>query len=135
MAPQPSAGIDASDTSAFSISADTLIGAEFADGMILDDYIRVVGMPTGGAVRVSLGLVSNFADVHRFVCFAREFLDQCRREDEQVRGLPGAQLCRHGADRAEGASLRKRSREAVTRAHSQVSGSDAGSLDRPRAPG
>ena len=60
---------------AFSISKDTLIGAEFGDGMILDDYIRVVGMPTGGAVRVSLGLVSNFADVHRFVRFAHEFLD------------------------------------------------------------
>ena len=40
---------------AFSISKDTLIGAEFDDGMILDDYIRQVGMPTGGAVRVSLG--------------------------------------------------------------------------------
>ena len=47
--------------------SDTLIGAEFADGMILDDYIRLVGMPTGGAVRVSLGLATNFADVHRFM--------------------------------------------------------------------
>ena len=52
---------------AFSISKDTLIGAEFAEGMILDDYIKLVGMPTGGAVRVSLGLVTNFADVHRFL--------------------------------------------------------------------
>lgn len=60
---------------AFSISRDTLIGAEFADGMILDDYIRLVGMPTGGAVRVSLGLATNFADVHRFMRFATEFLD------------------------------------------------------------
>ena len=60
---------------AFSISKDTLIGAEFAEGMILDDYIRLVGMPTGGAVRVSLGLATNFADVYRFVDFATEFLD------------------------------------------------------------
>ena len=60
---------------AFSISKDTLIGAEFAEGMILDDYIRLVGMPTGGAVRVSLGLATNFADVYRFVSFATEFLD------------------------------------------------------------
>jgi selenocysteine lyase/cysteine desulfurase len=60
---------------AFSLSRDTLIGAEFTDGMILDDYIRLVGMPTGGAVRVSLGLVTNFADVHRFVAFAAEFRD------------------------------------------------------------
>ena len=60
---------------AFSISKDTLIGAEFADGMILDDYIRLVGMPTGGAVRVSLGLVTNFADVYRFMHFASTFRD------------------------------------------------------------
>ncbi len=43
--------------------------------MILDDYIRLVGMPTGGAVRVSLGLATNFADVYRFMRFATEFLD------------------------------------------------------------
>ena len=43
--------------------------------MILDDYIRLVGMPTGGAVRVSLGLATNFADVHRFMDFATEFRD------------------------------------------------------------
>ncbi len=60
---------------AFSISKDTLIGAEFAEGMILDDYIRLVGMPTGGAVRVSLGLATNFADVYRFMAFATEFCD------------------------------------------------------------
>jgi len=60
---------------AFSISKETLIGAEFADGMSLDDYIRLVGMPTGGAVRASLGLATNFADVHRFMSFAREFCD------------------------------------------------------------
>jgi molybdenum cofactor sulfurtransferase len=60
---------------AFSISRDTLIGAEFADGMILDDYLRKVGMPTGGAVRVSLGVATNFRDVYRFMGFAEEFLD------------------------------------------------------------
>jgi molybdenum cofactor sulfurtransferase len=60
---------------AFSISRDTLIGAEFDDGMILDDYIRRVGMPTGGAVRVSLGFPTNFADVYRFMRFATEFRD------------------------------------------------------------
>ena len=42
---------------------------------------RLVGMPTGGAVRVSLGLASNFADVYRFMAFATEFADltTCRR--------------------------------------------------------
>lgn len=60
---------------AFSLSSDTLIGAEFDEGMILDDYIKVIGMPTGGAVRVSLGLATNFADVHRFMHFGTEFRD------------------------------------------------------------
>jgi selenocysteine lyase/cysteine desulfurase len=60
---------------AFSISPDKLIGAGFADGMILDDYIRLVGMPTGGAVRVSLGLVTNAADIDRFLAFTHEFRD------------------------------------------------------------
>jgi molybdenum cofactor sulfurtransferase len=60
---------------AFSISPDTLIGAEFTEGMILDDYIRLVGLPTGGAVRVSLGLATNFADVYRFLSFAKSFRD------------------------------------------------------------
>jgi len=32
-------------------------------------------MQSGGAVRVSLGLVTNFADVYRLVQFARTLLD------------------------------------------------------------
>jgi molybdenum cofactor sulfurtransferase len=60
---------------AFSLSRDTLIGAEFDEGMILDDYIRLIGMPTGGAIRASLGLATNFADVYRFMAFAAEFRD------------------------------------------------------------
>jgi selenocysteine lyase/cysteine desulfurase len=60
---------------AFAISEESLIGAEFADGMILDDYISAVGMPTGGAVRASLGLATNFADVYRFMWFATQFCD------------------------------------------------------------
>jgi hypothetical protein len=32
-------------------------------------------MPTGGAVRVSLGIASNFADVERFIEFAAAFAD------------------------------------------------------------
>jgi selenocysteine lyase/cysteine desulfurase len=60
---------------AFSVTKDTLIGAEFSEGMILDDYLRITGMPTGGAIRVSLGLAANFADVHRFMSFAETFRD------------------------------------------------------------
>jgi selenocysteine lyase/cysteine desulfurase len=74
---------------AFSISKDTLIGAEFAEGMILDDYIRLIGMPTGGAVRVSLGIATNFADVYRFMHFATEFRDVTSVPD----GLPPRMAC------------------------------------------
>jgi molybdenum cofactor sulfurtransferase len=74
---------------AFSLSKDTLIGAEFDDGMILDDYIERIGMPTGGAVRVSLGLATNFADVYRFMRFATEFRDVTEVPD----GLPPRIAC------------------------------------------
>ncbi|HZE03877.1 MAG TPA: aminotransferase class V-fold PLP-dependent enzyme, partial [Solirubrobacteraceae bacterium] len=52
---------------AFTISRETLLGGEFGEGMVLEDYIDEIGLPSGGAIRVSLGLVSNFADVRRFV--------------------------------------------------------------------
>ena len=60
---------------AFTISRQTLLGGEFGDGMTLDDYISVIGLPSGGAIRASLGLASNFADVHQFAQFASEFID------------------------------------------------------------
>ena len=59
---------------AFSITEE-MLAEEFEDGMILDDYIARVGLPTGGAVRASLGLATNFADVYRFMAFATEFCD------------------------------------------------------------
>jgi selenocysteine lyase/cysteine desulfurase len=74
---------------AFSISSDTLIDAEFGDTMILDDYLRLIGMPTGGAVRVSLGLATNFADVYRFMDFATEF----REVGEVPSDLPPRLAC------------------------------------------
>ena len=43
--------------------------------MSMDDYIERVGLPSGGAVRVSLGLASNVADVYRFMALAAEFAD------------------------------------------------------------
>jgi selenocysteine lyase/cysteine desulfurase len=59
---------------AFSISKERL-AERFEEEMILDDYLARVGMPTGGAVRVSLGIATNFADVYRFMAFAAEFAD------------------------------------------------------------
>ena len=43
--------------------------------MTLDDYVDAIGLPSGGAVRASLGLASNLADIDRFCDFAREFVD------------------------------------------------------------
>jgi selenocysteine lyase/cysteine desulfurase len=40
------------------------------DMQTVDDYLEVIGLPSGGAVRVSLGLASNLADVERFLDFA-----------------------------------------------------------------
>ena len=60
---------------AFTVSRETLVGGEFGHGMTLDDYVRAIGLPSGGAVRASLGLASNAADIDRFAAFATEFVD------------------------------------------------------------
>jgi molybdenum cofactor sulfurtransferase len=46
----------------------------------LDDFRRCIDDKSTGAVRLSLGLVSNFADVYQFMRFARRFAD--KRADE-----------------------------------------------------
>jgi selenocysteine lyase/cysteine desulfurase len=47
------------------------------DMQSMDDFLDLVGMPSGGAVRVSFGLVSNLDDVERFLDFAqRTYRDQ-----------------------------------------------------------
>ena len=60
---------------AFSISRETLVGGEFGEGMTLDDYVEAIGLPSGGAIRASLGLASNPDDIKCFARFAREFID------------------------------------------------------------
>ena len=67
---------------AFTISRETLVGGEFGEGMTLDDYVDAIGLPSGGAVRASLGLASNLADVERFSAFAREFVDLAEVPDD-----------------------------------------------------
>ena len=74
---------------AFTISKETLVGGEFGDGMTLDDYVRAIGLPSGGAVRASLGLASNRADIHRFGEFAQEFVDLGAVPDD----LPPRTVC------------------------------------------
>ncbi len=50
------------------------------EGLTWDQFLATLGMKSGGAVRVSLGLVTNFADVYRFVQFAQTFLDNYPEE-------------------------------------------------------
>ena len=44
------------------------------DRMDRDDLMRCIDAESGGAVRISVGLVSNFTDAHAFMTFAREFV-------------------------------------------------------------
>jgi selenocysteine lyase/cysteine desulfurase len=74
---------------AFTISRETLVGGEFGEGMTLDDYVAAIGLPSGGAVRASLGLASNFADVEAFNTFVREFVDLTDVPDD----LPPRSAC------------------------------------------
>lgn len=60
---------------AFTISRETLVGGEFGQGMTLDDYVHAIGLPSGGAVRASLGMPTNAADIDRFATFAAEFVE------------------------------------------------------------
>jgi selenocysteine lyase/cysteine desulfurase len=74
---------------AFTISRETLVGGEFGEATTLDDYIRELGLHSGGAIRASLGLASNLADLHRFIEFTAEFIDLRTIPDD----LPPRQSC------------------------------------------
>jgi molybdenum cofactor sulfurtransferase len=74
---------------ALGISRPELVAcfSQSEERLTLDDLRLCIDGKSSGAVRVSLGLVSNFADVYRFVGFVREFVD--READLDVTGLPG----------------------------------------------
>jgi selenocysteine lyase/cysteine desulfurase len=63
---------------ALGISRDELLTcfADSGDHVTVDDFRACFDGRCAGAVRVSLGLASNFADVWRFVEFARELVDR-----------------------------------------------------------
>lgn len=66
---------------ALGISAEELTACFIThDRMTLDEFRRCIDDKSTGAVRVSIGLATTFADVYRFVAFARGFLD--KRADE-----------------------------------------------------
>lgn len=64
---------------ALGISTDELRAcfAQVATQLTFDDFRRCFDAKSTGAVRVSLGLASNFRDVHRFLEFAHGFLNKC----------------------------------------------------------
>jgi selenocysteine lyase/cysteine desulfurase len=66
---------------AFGLTRADLLGPRWAravgrqrfqrkDLSTVDDYLRLIGLPTGGAIRVSLGIVSTLDDVGSFLDFA-----------------------------------------------------------------
>ncbi|RJQ66271.1 aminotransferase class V-fold PLP-dependent enzyme [Pseudonocardiaceae bacterium YIM PH 21723] len=56
----------------------------------LDDYLRLIGLPTAGAIRVSFGLASNASDAERFLAFI-EGTYRDRLTDST--GLPARDRC------------------------------------------
>ena len=80
---------------AFGLSQQDVGGAWWRGGprrdlRTIDDYLELAGLPSGGAVRVSLGLVSNLGDVERFLDFA----EQTYRDTEpDCAGLPPRLRC------------------------------------------
>jgi molybdenum cofactor sulfurtransferase len=63
---------------ALGISADELTSCFIrnAERMTLDDFRRCIDDKSTGAVRVSVGLVTTYSDIYRFLQFARGFLDK-----------------------------------------------------------
>ncbi|KAH8891486.1 PLP-dependent transferase [Thozetella sp. PMI_491] len=57
---------------------------------VLEDMLRLIGMPTGGAVRISFGLVSTAKDVDRFIAFAEKTYKDRATSGE---GLPTRERC------------------------------------------
>jgi selenocysteine lyase/cysteine desulfurase len=49
--------------------------------MTFEQFLMVMDGKATGAVRISLGVVSNFADVYRFMAFAETFLDRAAAPD------------------------------------------------------
>jgi selenocysteine lyase/cysteine desulfurase len=57
---------------AFAIDDDLLTGRASGSDLSIDEYLPMLGLPSGGAIRVSLGLVSNLNDVELFIRFVEE---------------------------------------------------------------
>lgn len=75
---------------AFGISDRLLNGRVSRNVQSIDHYLQALRLPSGGAIRASLGLVSNTADVDRFLDFVEStYRDRLVRAD----GLPPRESC------------------------------------------
>ncbi len=74
----------------FGITAAQLTGSVRHGIRTVDQYVTALGLPSGGAVRASIGLVTNFADVARFVSF---LTDTYRDQDTALAGLAPRLRC------------------------------------------
>jgi hypothetical protein len=54
------------------LSRETLVGGEFGDADARQ-FVQAIGLPSGGAVRTSLGIATGSHDIRRFAAFATEF--------------------------------------------------------------
>ncbi len=75
---------------AFMIDQDALTASAGRRVATLDEYLEILGLPSGGAVRVSVGLASNLADVEHFLRFAE---DTYRDRFPSSAGLPPRERC------------------------------------------
>lgn len=57
---------------AFGITRRTLRDNQNWRTLGIDEYLTRIGLPTGGAIRVSFGVASTIADVQRFLAFAEQ---------------------------------------------------------------
>jgi selenocysteine lyase/cysteine desulfurase len=67
---------------AFGLNLWSLLGpASLGQTTNLDQILRRLGMPTGGAFRISFGVASTAADVHQFFAFAETYRDRVTSAD------------------------------------------------------
>jgi selenocysteine lyase/cysteine desulfurase len=70
---------------AFGINRDLLRRAILTHAETIDQHLATLRLPTGGAVRVSFGLVSTVADAERFLAFAEStYLDRDAPTDARL---------------------------------------------------
>jgi selenocysteine lyase/cysteine desulfurase len=75
---------------AFTVTADSARGVQGSQSLTIDQYLGQLRLPSGGAIRVSLGIASTLDDVQRFLDFAeRTYVDRSSGEVD----LPPRRRC------------------------------------------